>query len=192
MIVYGDSSIYPLGNYSRITKSDLIMKSLFLATLFALTTTFATAAELNDSADRDVTWLFAVNASSGSVSGETLTLTISPHVIYFSDRPNRLAGNISATELVALWKSTNPNSFAEDPPNAVINLFENTDDESAVITLSKPSLQGNKLSFHIKTIEGSLPREFAHASVFIDGYCEQLNCGDTNPADNKPLRRNDG
>ncbi len=173
------------------------MKSLFLATLFALTATFATAAKLNESGDRDVTWLFAVNASAGVVEGETLTLTVSPHVIYFSDRPNRLAGHISVADLADIWYSDNPNSFAGDPPNAVIALFENSGTESAVITLTQPKLQGDKLSFHIDIIEGKLPAEFAEASVFIDSYCEQIGCPGqrlprSNPADNKPLKRNDG
>lgn len=174
------------------------MKSLFLVTLLVFSTAFATAAQLNNSSDRDVTWLFAVNASKGATNGEILTLKISPHVIYFSDRPHRLAGNISAADLVDLWNRKGPNSFAEDPPNAVITLFEHAGADSAVIKISDPKLLGKKLSFKVDVIEGELPEKFKHASLFIDGYCLNLDCTDTTDGlpppggDNNPPQRDDG
>ena len=48
-------------------------------------------------------FLFVMSAISGSCDGETLTLTGVPAVVFFSDRPYRIAGHMTLAEFVEKW-----------------------------------------------------------------------------------------
>ncbi len=48
-----------------------------------------------------------LSATSGSLKGDTLTLNGVPNVIYFSDRPDRVAGHMSLS--IPLLGSYSPN-----------------------------------------------------------------------------------
>jgi len=53
-----------------------------------------------------------------------LTLTgVSPATIYFTDRPERIAGNMRTADFVPFW-SKGKDSFLKDPPNADISIVE--------------------------------------------------------------------
>ncbi len=47
-------------------------------------------------------YLFVISGTSGSLKGDTLTLNGVPNVIYFSDRPNRIAGHLSLLEFIEM------------------------------------------------------------------------------------------
>lgn len=48
-------------------------------------------------------YLFSLAAKSGSLDGNLLTLKGVPLVVYFSDRPNRIAGHITLEKFVEMW-----------------------------------------------------------------------------------------
>jgi len=60
-------------------------------------------------------YLFVISGTSGSLDGDTLTLNGVPNVIYFSDRPARIAGHISLEKFVYSWNKGS-DSFKADPP----------------------------------------------------------------------------
>ena len=119
--------------------------------------------------DDEVNWLFVMNAKSGSFNGKTLTLHKVPPVLMFADRPYRMWGHMDLDGLIKAV-STGPDSFAENPPNAVISTFGGDVPVSATVVLHKPTAEGDSLSFPVEVLEGDIPKEFASASLFIDHW----------------------
>ena len=66
-----------------------------------------------------------VQVAKGSKSSDgALTLTgVSPSTLYFSDRPERVVGHMTNQQFVEGW-SLGENSFASDPPNAVLSYVD--------------------------------------------------------------------
>jgi hypothetical protein len=66
-------------------------------------------------------WLFVVHADQATLSDDVISLTdVAPQVIAFTDRPDRLFGTITMEDLAAAW-TEGADSFADDPPNAILN-----------------------------------------------------------------------
>ncbi len=84
-------------------------------------------------------YLISVTAGGGAVVGPEneegcfeLTLEDADHLIFFSDRPERKATRTHPNALVDIW----PEEFAESPPNADLELFdEDRGDEIVIVTL---------------------------------------------------------
>lgn len=74
------------------------------------------------------TFLFAQLADEAELDRETgvstLTLRGVKPTVYFSDRPARNAGHVTTAEFAANWMK-GPNSFASNPPNAELVIFDN-------------------------------------------------------------------
>ena len=72
----------------------------------------------------DIEALFVQTAASMTSDGEVLTLKgLSPSTLYFADRPQREVGHMSSRQFVANW-GEGDNSFAANPPNAVLSFAE--------------------------------------------------------------------
>jgi len=101
-------------------------------------------------------------------STNKLTLQgVSPITIFFSDRPERIAGNMKTLSFVPFW-STGKNSFLSDPPNADISILEGDKLRQVVAVLQDPVLEGDKLTYTIKVLKGEMPANGEDVSVFID------------------------
>lgn len=119
---------------------------------------------------RHPTLLFVQSAVSGTFNGGELAIKDeSPLVLYFSDRPNRMAGHMTSKRFLKLW-TDGADSFKKDPPNAVVSILSDKDVTNAVVELSSPVLAGGKWTYKAKLISGTLPKTFGAASVFIDSY----------------------
>ena len=116
---------------------------------------------------KDVQYLYVMSAESGSFDGEKLTLNGVPNVIYFSDRPNRIAGHISLKEFVETW-GKGSDSFKADPPNATLSIFDESGSKDVVIELKEAELKGDLLKFEIRIIQGELPKDLDVSSLFVD------------------------
>ncbi len=113
--------------------------------------------------------LFVQSARNVVFDGGTLTLkNVSPSTLFFSDRPERIAGHYTNEEYLKIW-TEGRDSFLKDPPNAVVSVFDGPgkDPKEVVVTISKPRLSGNDLSYDFKLIRGTPPAGGATA-VFID------------------------
>src|SRR5262245_60814106 len=100
----------------------------------------------------DIESMFVQTAHASTSDGATLTLTgLTPATLYFSDRPKRVVGHVSSADFVDLW-GAGDNSFAEDPPNAVLAFLEPGDDEpdDAVIVIRDPKLGDGELTYAIE------------------------------------------
>jgi hypothetical protein len=116
--------------------------------------------------------LIVMNSRGASLVGTTLTLTgVSPNSIIFADRPVRAAGHALTAHLLEEWgKGGGKEGFAGDPPNATVSVLSSDGSlvSDAVVVLKSPKLDGDKLTFDVDVLEGSLANADGPASVFID------------------------
>jgi hypothetical protein len=100
--------------------------------------------------------------------GKLILKDVSPTTIYFTDRPMRSAGHATTKDFLGLW-SKGKDSFAKDPPNASLSVFEGDGKVTdMIVTLSNPQLRGNDLTYDIRTIQGEKPKHSGAAALFID------------------------
>jgi hypothetical protein len=69
------------------------------------------------------------------------------------------------------------NSFAEDPPNAVISFLDADGErpEGAIVVLKEPHLEGSSITYTVDVLEGSLPASADSVSIFIDPFGRPLS-----------------
>lgn len=101
---------------------------------------------------------------------------LSPHIVYFSDRPIREADLISINDFLNLWYKPNKNSFANIAPNIVLS-GQNKQEQitSYVFIMSQPTynVSQQQLSFAAKLVsKQKLPLlvKLNNITVFVDGY----------------------
>jgi hypothetical protein len=114
--------------------------------------------------------LIVMNSRGATLQGQTLTLTgVSPNSIIFADRPVRAAGHALTAHLIEEW-GTGSDSFGKDPPNATVSVLSSDASlvKDAVVVLTSPKLDGDKLTFNVQVLEGDLAGADGPASVFID------------------------
>lgn len=112
--------------------------------------------------------LFVMNAHGASLQGQTLTLVgVSPTSIVFADRPVRAAGHLPTEALLEEWTS---GDFAKDAPNATVSVLgkDGTSAHDVVVELKSPHLEGDRLTFDVRVLEGDLAAADGPAAVFID------------------------
>lgn len=123
--------------------------------------------------------MFVQTARGTSTDGGVLTLhDVTPSTLYFSDRPERVVGHLTSSDFVELW-GEGENSFAEDPPNAVLAFLEPGEDapEDAVVVLRDPRIDDGALSYSIDVLEGSVPAQTGPVTLFIDPLGRPLSPG---------------
>jgi len=114
--------------------------------------------------------MFVQTASGVRTDDGAMTLLgLTPHTIYFSDRPERIVGHLTTHRFLQWW-SEGDDSFAVDPPNAVLAWGEaGTDDpEEAVVVISDPTVTEGGLRYQIQTLQGSPPAQAGPCVLFID------------------------
>ena len=112
--------------------------------------------------------LFVMNAHGASLQGQTLTLAgVSPTSIVFADRPVRAAGHLPTEALLGEWAT---GDFAKDAPNATVSVLskDGLSAHDVVVELKSPHLEGDRLTFDVRVLEGDLAAADGPAAVFID------------------------
>jgi hypothetical protein len=119
--------------------------------------------------------LFVQSVSSGGFSGDELTLSdADPLILYFSDRPQRLAGHMTVKRFLRLWEEGR-DSFGKNPPNAVLSVLDDRGVENVVVELLSPSVAEGVWRYKVKVLSGKVPAAFGAASLFIDAFPAQAN-----------------
>ena len=59
---------------------------------------------------------------------------------------------------------------ATDSPNAAVTVFQSDGPKTAVVELTNPRLDGNKLSYDVKVLQGIASAQPSQGVVFIDNY----------------------
>ena len=114
--------------------------------------------------------LFVQSAHGLTTSNGSVTFHGLAHAtIFFSDRPQRVVGHLTSKKFVEQW-GEGEDSFAEDPPNAVVSFLEDGDTvpEEVTMTISDPHLDGDTLTYTVDILDGMLPTRAGPCSLFID------------------------
>jgi len=85
-------------------------------------------------------------------------------IIWFADRPVRKAGSMKIADFMKAWRK-GKDSFAVDPPNAVIVTATGA---PMVVKLTLLDYKDGSDTFALKSIDGKLVTYSGHISVFID------------------------
>jgi len=149
------------------TRRTFVSSATLLASVTAsLTAAAQTAAQ--DAKQADYLFVQTANAMSFDKATNKLTLHgVSPVTVFFSDRPERIAGNMKTSAFVPFW-SQGKDSFLSDPPNADISVVEGKELRQIVAVLKSPELNGRDLSYTVKILQGEMPAKAEEVSVFID------------------------
>ena len=121
--------------------------------------------------------LFVQTAQGVTTADGKITLkTLSPSTLYFADRPKREVGHMSSEHFVDVWDE-GENSFADDPPNAVLSYLDPAHDfpEDTVVVLRDPRLEGGDLTYSVEVLDGTLPKEAGPVALFIDPFGRPLS-----------------
>jgi hypothetical protein len=114
--------------------------------------------------------LFVQSADGLTTNNGSVTFHGLAHAtLFFADRPQRVVGHLSSRKFVDQW-SEGEDSFAEDPPNAVVSFLEDGDTvpEEVTMTISDPRLDGDSLTYKVDVLDGTLPANAGPCSLFID------------------------
>ena len=114
------------------------------------------------------TALIVINARAAKLDGQKLVLDgVLPTATLFTSRPKRSVGHMVTPDMADIWRT---GSFAKDPPNATVSVFQKDGSSVSdlVVTLKTAKLEGEKLTFDVDVLEGSLGSAGGPASVFID------------------------
>lgn len=135
-----------------------------------------TMTDITEEQLEEIEALFVQSAAGLATGQDTVTLEApSPSTLYFSDRPRREVGHISTRRFVELWDD-GENSFAVDPPNAVLTFLgeEAAPPEDVVVMLLDPQLTAESLTYRVEVLEGELPGESGPVTLFIDSFGRPL------------------
>ena len=112
--------------------------------------------------------LFVQSAKGMAYEGGVLTLNgLAPTTLMFSDRPDRVTGHVPSDEFLDSW-GEGEDSFADDPPNAVLSIFQKEEVHDVVVVLSEPELDGDQMSYSVAILDGEMPTSGGPSSLFID------------------------
>jgi len=120
-------------------------------------------------------YLYAVSAKSGAYKDGKLELKDAPLVVYFRDKPHRVAGMLSLDVFAQGWDK-GPGSLRSDPPNATLSYMENGSVKSVIVELGNPSVDVDKASitFDTRVLQGDLPASFGKSTLFLEGSAAEL------------------
>jgi hypothetical protein len=130
----------------------------------------AGSAGAEDTVAASADFLFVQTATGMAFDADQNRLTlrgVSPVTLFFSDRPERVAGNMQTTAFVPFW-SEGTDSFLSDPPNADLSIFVDGTLRQTVVVLEDPVLESGDLHYTVRIVEGEMPVLGDEVSVFID------------------------
>jgi hypothetical protein len=131
---------------------------------------FSGAVNAQDTTVPTADFLFVQTATAMAFDADQSRLTlrgVSPVTLFFSDRPDRIAGNMKTTAFVPFW-GEGKDSFLSDPPNADLSIIEDGELQQTVVVLEDPVLDGTDLHYTVKIFDGEMPVTGENVSVFID------------------------
>jgi hypothetical protein len=133
----------------------------FVAATLAASSLASLKSALAQEPPKQADFLFVQSSKSMTFDKPTnkLTLTgVSPMTLFFTDRPERIAGNMKTTAFIPFW-SEGKDSFKSDPPNADVSILEGNTLRQVVAELQDPVLTGDNLAY---TVQAAAGRDAGH------------------------------
>lgn len=149
--------------------SIVVLMSTAVALSAACTKT-APAPSADDTAavDGKVQYLLVQTAPSVRYGNGALVLeSVHDQTLYFSDRPNRIAGWLPTREQIEDW-GVGEDSFVSDPPNADLSVLTDGEQLQVVVVLKNPRFMDGDLVYDVDILEGEMPAAGGPSSLFID------------------------
>lgn len=110
---------------------------------------------------------FVQQAGEMTFDGSNLTLTdANTGVLFFSDRPYRLGGQVSNEDFAEYWQK--PDGFEGDPPNAVVSVLSEIGKAPALVELTSARTDGSSVVYGVKVLRGELAESAKGVALFID------------------------
>jgi hypothetical protein len=156
-----------------IAMTAMIRRMVLVITAIAAVAV-GTAVKLATAQTTQANLLFVQTAQKIDYKDGVMTLHDVPsQTIFFTDRPNRVVGNLPTNAFVAKWTTDKgPNGFASNPPNAAVTVFQPDGIRTAVVELRNPRLDGSKLSYNVKVLQGIASTQPASGVLVIDDFPE--------------------
>jgi len=169
-------------NFIKIIQNSTT-SALFLSTTLltitgggfpVMTSAQNTPTKQETASDQKVELMFVQTSEDLKVNSKDKTLrlvNVNPQTLYFSDRPKRVAGNLTMPAYFDEWTAkAGTDNFKNDPPNATLSVYEGNKKENtlAVIEISHPVMEGKDLIYKYKVIEGEMPKTGGATALFID------------------------
>jgi hypothetical protein len=104
-------------------------------------------------------------------AGTFRLVKVSQQTLYFSDRPQRIAGHLTMADYLKEWTpAAGKDNFSANPPNAALSVYEpgRADNTLIVVKISNPVVDGGDLIYSYKTIKGTMPVSGGATALFID------------------------
>lgn len=152
------------------TRRFLAMTAAAAASLAASPAQAQAQPQTADAASGNADFLFVQTARRmrfDRAANRLTLLDVSPVTLFFSDRPDRIAGNMRTAVFVPFW-SRGRDSFLSDPPNADVSILEGDTLRQVVVVLRDPVLEGGNLAYTVQVLDGTMPDAGDEVSVFID------------------------
>jgi hypothetical protein len=128
----------------------------------------AAAEDVPPGGTADFLFVQTAKAMAFDTDQNRLTLNgVSPVTLFFSDRPERIAGNMETARFVPFW-GEGEDSFLSDPPNADLSILVDGKLRQTVVVLRDPVMEGEDLHYTVQILTGEMPVIGEHASLFID------------------------
>ena len=142
-----------------------------------------------------VEMLFVQNAHGVELKDDELILKgIGKTTIFFSDRPERITGHEPTMDFVEFW-GDGDDSFASDPPNAVLSVFidenslEEEEPQDVVMILKSPRLVKGDLIYTVEVLDGPKKISGGASSLFIDTLGRPMSPGSVAGVHRRKRRR---
>ncbi len=140
----------------------LIMLAVFASASFAQ----------EDNMQGAYSFMFVQTAKGVSFKDGKMTLKgVAPSMVFFADRPERMAGHFPVTHFLQMWDE-GKDSFKNDPPNANLSILGSEEGATnIVVEISNPVLsEKGDLTYDVKVLDGEPPAEGGLSSLFIDWW----------------------
>jgi hypothetical protein len=140
------------------------------ATLALCTAMTTAAAQAEDQPELQLMFVQTAAGNEVDTAAQTLRLKdVVPQALYFSDRPERVAGHVTMAGYLEEWTKGKDN-FGEDPPNATLSVYEPgpSENTTVVIEIMQPVVDGTDITYVYKLINGEMPTAGENAALFID------------------------
>ncbi len=155
-----------------IPRRWMIVTGLLAATAVGPATA-QTAQPVNADPTPPPTYDFVQQAGEMTYDGSALTLSdANTGVLYFSDRPYRVGGQISNGDFITFWDAED--GFKGDPPNAVVSILSETGKAPALVELTSAKIEGSSVVYGVTVLRGDLPESAKGVALFIDRSARHL------------------
>ena len=118
--------------------------------------------------------MFVQSAEDLKVDAAKSTLRlvkVSQQTLYFSDRPERLAGHVKMADYLKEWTAAaGKDNFGANPPNAALSVYEpgRPNNTLVIVKLTNPVVDGADLIYNYAVLKGTMPTGGGATSLFID------------------------